>query len=50
MTGADIRNAALTAAFIAAGEGVSISMRHLRRAARALRWSNAHARRAAMTT
>jgi SpoVK/Ycf46/Vps4 family AAA+-type ATPase len=34
MTGANIRNATLTAAFIAADEGVSISMQHLQRAAR----------------
>jgi ATP-dependent 26S proteasome regulatory subunit len=34
MTGANIRNATLTAAFIAADEGRSIGMQHLQRAAR----------------
>ncbi len=34
MTGANIRNATLTAAFMAADEGVSIGMHHLQRAAR----------------
>lgn len=34
MTGANIRNATLTAAFMAADEGVSISMQHLQRASR----------------
>ncbi len=34
MTGANIRNATLTAAFLAAEEGAAISMQHLQRAAR----------------